>query len=62
MFVDDALVDLSANAALLAAGHAYPAFYVTVPASLRSHFVGSQPRLQCSLGVTCALRPLAGTR
>ncbi len=37
VFVDDALVDQSVNAALLAAGHAYPAFYATLPASLRIH-------------------------
>ena len=33
-----ALADQSANAALLAAGHAYPAFYATLPADLRKHF------------------------
>jgi len=38
VFVDDALVDDSANAHLLAEGHAYPAFYATLPASLRNHF------------------------
>ena len=32
VFVDEALVDQSVNAALLAAGHAYPAFYATLPA------------------------------
>jgi endonuclease YncB( thermonuclease family) len=37
VFVDDPLVDQSANAALLTAGHAYPAFYATLPASLRMH-------------------------
>jgi endonuclease YncB( thermonuclease family) len=37
VWVDDALVDRSVNAALLAAGHAYPAFYSTLPASLRTH-------------------------
>jgi Lamin Tail Domain len=41
VFVDEALVDLSVNALLLAAGHAYPAFYGTLPASLRTHLGGS---------------------
>jgi hypothetical protein len=50
VFVDEALVDLSANALLLAAGHAYPAFYGTLPATLRTHLAdasraarGAQP-------------------
>jgi len=37
VFVDDATVDASVNAQLLAAGHAYPAFYATLPATLRDH-------------------------
>jgi len=37
VFVDQALVDQSINARLLAAGHAYPAFYATLPADLRTH-------------------------
>jgi Lamin Tail Domain len=37
VFVDDPLVDQSVNARLLAAGHAYPAFYSTLPVSLRRH-------------------------
>jgi hypothetical protein len=37
VFVDTALVDQSLNAVLLAAGHAYPAFYATLPADLRTH-------------------------
>jgi hypothetical protein len=37
VFVDAALVDQSLNAQLLAAGHAYPAFYATLPADLRTH-------------------------
>jgi Lamin Tail Domain len=37
VFVDAALVDQSLNAVLLAAGHAYPAFYATLPADLRKH-------------------------
>jgi hypothetical protein len=37
VFVDEALVDQSLNAQLLAAGHAYPAFYATLPADLRTH-------------------------
>lgn len=40
MFVDDILADTSVNAALLAAGHAYPAFYATLPADLRRHLAG----------------------
>jgi hypothetical protein len=37
VFVDEALVDRSVNAILLATGHAYPAFYGTLPATLRTH-------------------------
>ncbi|WP_395292281.1 thermonuclease family protein [Kitasatospora hibisci] len=37
VFLDEARVDLSANAVLLAEGHAYPAFYATLPAALRTH-------------------------
>jgi endonuclease YncB( thermonuclease family) len=37
VFLDDALVDTSANTALLTAGHAYPAFYATLPGTLRTH-------------------------
>ena len=37
VFVDEPLADASVNAALLAAGHAYPAFYATLPATLRTH-------------------------
>lgn len=37
VFVDEALVDQSLNAQLLAARHAYPAFYATLPADLRIH-------------------------
>lgn len=37
VFADSALVDRSVNARLLAAGHAYPAFYGTLPAELRDH-------------------------
>jgi hypothetical protein len=40
VFVDQALVERSVNAALLSAGHTYPAFYATLPASLRTHLVG----------------------
>jgi hypothetical protein len=44
VFIDEKLVDASANAALLAAGHAYPAFYATLPAELRTHLAkASQP-------------------
>jgi len=41
VFVDEALVDLSVNAQLLAAGHAYPAFYATLPAALRTHLAAA---------------------
>jgi Lamin Tail Domain len=37
VWVDEALVDRSVNALLLAAGLAYPAFYGTLPVSLRTH-------------------------
>jgi hypothetical protein len=37
VFVDDPMVDGSANAQILAAGLAYPAFYATLPAALRTH-------------------------
>jgi hypothetical protein len=37
VFIDEKLVDQSVNAELLAAGHAYPAFYATLPTALRSH-------------------------
>jgi transketolase N-terminal domain/subunit len=40
VFVDETLVDRSVNAVLLSAGHAYPAFYATLPASLRVHLAG----------------------
>ena len=41
VFLDEARVDASANAQLLAAGHAYPAFYATLPAALRDHLSAS---------------------
>ncbi|NUS06063.1 MAG: lamin tail domain-containing protein [Nonomuraea sp.] len=37
VFLDEAPVDTSANAMLLAAGLTYPAFYATLPATLRTH-------------------------
>ena len=37
VFLDEPLLDRSLNAAILAAGHAYPAFYTTLPATLRGH-------------------------
>ncbi len=40
VFLDVALLDASLNAGLLAAGHAYPAFYATLPAALRTHLAG----------------------
>ena len=41
VFVDEPLVDRSVNAHLLAAGQAYPAFYGTLPVSLRTHLAGT---------------------
>ena len=41
VFLDEAGVDRSLNAALLAGGHAYPAFYATLPADLRTHLAGA---------------------
>jgi len=37
VFLDEALADQSANAQLLASGLAFPAFYATLPATLRTH-------------------------
>ncbi|MGP3910093.1 lamin tail domain-containing protein [Nonomuraea sp. 10N515B] len=37
VFLDGPLADASVNAALLAAGLVYPAFYATLPAELRTH-------------------------
>ena len=57
VFVDEALVDQSLNAQLLAAGHAYPAFYATLPADLRTHLAkvseaarAAQPQWDCGPG------------
>jgi hypothetical protein len=41
VFVDEPLVDQSVNATLLGAGHAYPAFYSTLPSSLRKHLAAA---------------------
>jgi endonuclease YncB( thermonuclease family) len=41
VFLDDALVDTSANAMLLAGGFTYPAFYSTLPATLRTHLAST---------------------
>ncbi|MEW9548169.1 lamin tail domain-containing protein [Nonomuraea sp. NPDC050783] len=40
VFLDGPLADGSVNALLLAAGLAYPAFYATLPAGLRTHLAG----------------------
>ena len=40
VFLGDALADQSTNVQLLAAGLVYPAFYATLPASLRTHLAG----------------------
>jgi endonuclease YncB( thermonuclease family) len=44
VFIDEKLVDQSVNAELLAAGHAYPAFYATLPTALRSHLAESSTK------------------
>ncbi len=41
VFLDEALLDHSLNAQLLAEGLVYPAFYTTLPASLRDHLAAS---------------------
>jgi hypothetical protein len=41
VFLDGPLVDTSINAALLAAGLVYPAFYATLPATLRTHLAAA---------------------
>jgi endonuclease YncB( thermonuclease family) len=52
VFVDEALVDASANAALLTTGSAYPAFYATLPVSLRIHCASlSRAARAASIGV-----------
>jgi hypothetical protein len=38
VFLDEPMVDRSGNALLLTGGHAYPAFYATLPVALRNHF------------------------
>jgi hypothetical protein len=40
VFLDEPLVDRSANVFLVKGGHAYPAFYATLPVQLRNHFAG----------------------
>jgi hypothetical protein len=40
VFLDEPLLDLSVNTTLLATGHAYPAFYATLPGTLRTHLAG----------------------
>jgi lamin tail-like protein len=37
VFLDEPLLDQSVNTRLLATGHAYPAFYATLPGTLRTH-------------------------
>jgi hypothetical protein len=41
VFLDEAGVDASVNARLLAAGRVYPAFYGSLPATLRTHLAAS---------------------
>jgi endonuclease YncB( thermonuclease family) len=73
VFIDEALVDQSLNAQLLAAGHAYPAFYATLPVDLRTHLakvseaaraaqppVGLWPRSTADPDGPATIRDLAG--
>ena len=48
IFVDEDLVDRSVNAALLDAGLAYPAFYATLPATLRQHLSATSERARAA--------------
>ena len=52
VFIDEALVDGSANAALLAGGLVYPAFYATLPAELRTHLAGTSRTARASAAPT----------
>jgi hypothetical protein len=71
LFLDEEGVDRSANARLLAAGHVYPAFYSTLPASLRTHLgdvsrqareekLGLWPRATGDRGSAATVDGLAG--
>jgi endonuclease YncB( thermonuclease family) len=48
VFLDNAGVDGSENAKLLASGLVYPAFYATLPASLREHLAESSRRARAA--------------
>ena len=48
VFLDNAGVDGSENAKLLASGLVYPAFYATLPASLREHLADSSRRARAA--------------
>ncbi len=41
VFLDEPMLDRSLNATILATGHAYPAFYATLPAALRNHLAAT---------------------
>jgi len=56
VFLDEAGVDRSVNALLLAAGHVYPAFYATLPASLRTH-LAEMSRTARAAGAASGLWP-----
>ncbi|WP_043627634.1 lamin tail domain-containing protein [Nonomuraea candida] len=71
VFVDGPLVDQSVNGRLLAAGLAYPAFYATLPAELRTHLAevsqaarrkagGLWPRSAADPNGAATVRDLAG--
>jgi hypothetical protein len=52
VFLDDAGVERAVNASLLADGLAYPAFYGTLPAALRTHLaVSSRAARAAGLGI-----------
>jgi hypothetical protein len=52
VFIDKALVDGSANAALLVAGLVYPAFYATLPAELRTHLAETSRTARANAAMT----------
>lgn len=49
VFLDESLLDQSVNAALLGTGHAYPAYYATLPAALRRHLVETSRTARAAL-------------
>lgn len=49
VFLDEPMVDQSVNAQLLSAGHAYPAFYNTLPGTLRKHLAEASRAARAAL-------------